>query len=120
MNKIKSLADRLREEMAAPSNVVVPVVAPAAYRKKKDKPAPIATVVQIPEILSLINAYDSTENKSMVHVKLDAQTAKLVGHFKLATGIDNIKLGAFAVKHLFDTHPELKTYIKNFIQNLDL
>lgn len=120
MSKIKSLADQLRDQMAGASSVDLPEKALPIVRKKKIVAKPCVAEVQLPEILSLITAYDSAANKSMMHVKLDAQTAKLVGHFKMATGIDNIKLGAFAVRYLFDTHPELKTYIKNFIQNLEL
>ncbi|MNL67743.1 hypothetical protein D3C87_1923640 [compost metagenome] len=56
----------------------------------------------------------------MVHVKLDDGTAKLVNHFKMATGIDNIRLVAFAVRHLFETNPELKDIIKAYTQNLEL
>lgn len=121
MSKIKSLADQLREQMAEPALVEKNNSAgkPAGKAKKAALPES-SPISEIPDILSLINAYDSTANKSMIHVKLDPQTAKLVGHFKMATGIDNIKLGAFAVKYLFDTHPELKTFIKNFIQNLEL
>lgn len=108
MSEIKSLADQLRNSLSADVKLPVrPVVS-----KAKAKPPP--------EILRQILAYDSSGNKSMVHAKLDAETAKLLGHFKMASGVDNIKLVAFAVRHLFATQPELKTYIKNFIQNLEL
>jgi hypothetical protein len=116
MSKIKSLADQLREQMA------IPAVSPLdmSSRVEPPKSRAIKTLDPLPDIVEQIKGYDSSGNKSMVHVKLDAHTAKLLGHFKMATGVDNIKLGAFAIRYLFDTHPELKTYIKNFIQNLEL
>lgn len=119
MSKIKSLADQLREQMATPG-IGEKISGVPAVKKSRASVLPVKTNELAPDILSLIMAYDSAENKSMIHVKLDANTARLVGHFKMATGIDNIKLGAFAIRYLFDTHPELKTYIKNFIQNLDI
>ena len=123
MSKIKSLADQLREQMETPVPVVksdLPIKPAAPAKPSQKVGAKLVADSGIPEILALIQSYDSSDNKSMLHVKLDAQTAKLVSHFKSATGIDNIKLGAFAVRYLFETHPELKTYIKNYLQNLDL
>lgn len=119
MSKIKSLADQLREQMAVPA--VSPLDRSSQVEHSKNRaPKPAETMDPLPDIVEKIKGYDSSGNKSMVHVKLDAHTAKLLGHFKMATGVDNIKLGAFAIRYLFDTHPELKSYIKNFIQNLEL
>ncbi|MEJ2880398.1 hypothetical protein [Pedobacter sp. GR22-6] len=116
MNEIKSLADQLRHSMASkPRDNLVPVTKTGkkgAALKSSSNPAPL--------ILQEILDYDASKNKAMVHVKLDEETARLLGHFKMATGIDNIKLVAFAVRHLFASQPELKTYIKNFILNFDL
>ncbi len=56
----------------------------------------------------------------MVHVRFDQQTVKLLNQFKMATEVDINKLVAFAVKSLFQNHPELKLIIKHFIQNIEL
>jgi hypothetical protein len=118
MNKIKSLADQLRDRMitAYPEEAVKETV-PVSAKKRK---AIASDVPEYPELIQQIIAYNSSYNKCMVHAKLDANTNQLLGRFKMATGVDHIKLVAFAVKHLFDTQPELKTYIKNYIQNLEL
>lgn len=116
MNEIKSLADKLRHTMTAqPRSIPNP-----ATRSPKKTAALKPDAKPPPPILQEILEYDASKNKAMVHVKLDSDTAKMLGHFKMATGIDNIKVVAFAVRHLFNTQPELKTYIKNFILNFDL
>lgn len=116
MSEIKSLADQLRQTMRAKTahnSITGPPPAKKAARSKPTSKPP-------PQILQEILDYDTSANKSMVHVKLDPDTAKMLSHLKMATGIDNIRLVAFAVRHLFATQPELKTYIKNFILNFDL
>jgi len=74
---------------------------------------------EIPEILADICSYDNSGHKSMVHVRFDAKTVQAMKHFKLATGIDMTRLIGFSVSELFRLHPELKTIIKQFLQNLD-
>jgi hypothetical protein len=56
----------------------------------------------------------------MVHVRFDEKTVRTMNQFKMATRVDVSKLVAFAVKHLLETQPEIKTIIKHFIQNNDL
>lgn len=119
MNKIKSLADQLRDRITAPEKII-PVP-----KSKEPLPVKLQLRKKMPDavksnLLQKILDYDSTSNKAMVHVKLDDDTAKLVAHLKMATGVDNIRLVAFAVKHLFDTNPELKKIIKQYTQNLEL
>jgi len=119
MNKIKSLADQLRDRIATPEQILPsskPKNGLAAHPKIRIKPAKVASS----DLLQQIMEYDSSSNRAMVHVKLDDDTAKLVRHFKMATGIDNVRLGAFAIKHLFDANPELKQIIKQYTQNLEL
>jgi len=55
-----------------------------------------------------------------VHVRFDEKTVQTLNHFKMATGIDVTKLVAFSVQELFERHPELKSIIKQFIQNVTL
>lgn len=119
MNKIKSLADQLRDRIATPEQILpvsIPKKVLPALPKISNKSAKVASSDLIQQMLD----YDSSSNRAMVHVKLDDETAKLVRHFKMATGIDNVRLGAFAIKHLFDTNPELKQIIKQYTQNLEL
>lgn len=119
MNKIKSLADQLRHRITEPEKInSVPkskLSTPAKRILSKKPPDEINS-----DLLQKIRDYDSSLNKTMVHVKLDDDTAKLVAHLKMATGIDNIRLVAFSVKHLFETNPELKKVIKQYTQNLEL
>lgn len=119
MNKIKSLADQLRDRITEPEKVIsAPKSKGALITKVKLKKDPSEETKS--DLLQKIRDYDSSSNKAMVHVKLDEDTAKLVAHLKMATGIDNIRLVAFSVKHLFETNPELKKIIKQYTQNLEL
>lgn len=115
---MKSLADQLREKLVTtPENEKVPGAKkePAAAAKAREKP----TKAVVP-IMEAIAAFDNSQNKTMVHVRFDSKTADTMNKFKMATNIDVTKFVAFAVKNLFETHPELKTIIKQFIQNTEL
>jgi hypothetical protein len=107
MENMKSLADQLREQMGKPGD--------KQFKKLKKAERKLESA-----ILEAILTYDNSLNKSMVHARFDQQTVRLMNQFKLATDIDVTKLVAFAVKHLFETYPELKTIIKQFLQNEDL
>jgi hypothetical protein len=107
MENMKSLADQLREQLVNPTDKQAKKI------KKAEKKLESA-------ILDAILAYDNSLNKNMVHTRFDKQTVRLMNQFKIATDVDVTKLVAFAVKHLFDTYPELKTIIKQFFQNEDL
>jgi len=123
MNNIKSLADQLRSKMAVPD---IPKnskeTLPAKKTKsviKKNEDEKIECGLDF-KILTQIQDYDSKNHKSLVHVRFDEKTAKLLGHFKMATEVDVSKLVAFSVHHLFQEHPELKSIIKQFIQELEI
>jgi len=107
MENMKSLADQLREQLVKPTDKQAKKI------RKAEKKLESA-------ILETILAYDNSDNKSMVHTRFDKQTVRLMNQFKLATDVDVTKLVAFAVKHLFETYPELKIIIKQFFQNEDL
>jgi len=113
MENMKSLADQIRQQLVSPHEKKED----QAVKKTESKPKAKAAV---PEILLAITAYDNSANKSMVHVRFDEKTVKIMNQFKMAAGVDVTRLVAFSVKHLFETHPELKTIIKQFIQNTDL
>lgn len=72
------------------------------------------------KILQEIKAYDTRNHKSMVHVRFDESTAQLLNQFKMATNVDVTKLVAFSVQALFQSHPELKSIIKQFIQKFEV
>jgi hypothetical protein len=111
MENMKSLADRLREELVKPS---------AGNRKAKTvRPGPLAEE-KVHAILEAIQNFDTSLSKSMVHVRFDSRTVDTMNKFKMATNVDVTRFVAFAVKHLFDTHPEIKTIIKNYLQNTEL
>ena len=107
MENMKSLADQLRETLVKPTDKQAKKI------RKAEKKLESA-------ILETILTYDNSDNKSMVHTRFDKQTVRLMNQFKLATDVDVTKLVAFAVKHLFETYPELKIIIKQFFQNEDL
>jgi hypothetical protein len=113
MENMKSLADRLREQLVNP-----------AGKRKKDKLEKASKKVKRHKIesaiLEAILAYDNSENKSLVHARFDEQTVRLMNQFKMAANVDVTRLVSFAVRHLFETYPELKTIIKQFIQNTEL
>lgn len=104
MTKITSLADEIRSRIAEPP-------------KGKNKEAKKAARADA-EILKLLKAYDNSNHKSLVHVRFDEQTVRTLNQFKLATGIDVTRLVAFAVSSLFEQNPELRSIIKQFMQNL--
>ncbi|MFC0513141.1 hypothetical protein ACFFGT_02980 [Mucilaginibacter angelicae] len=114
MENMKSLADQLREQLVKPAVREEKVSAEKPGKKVKSKAKEEAAII------TAILAYDTSGNKSMVHARFDEKTVRTMNQFKMATGIDVTRLVSFAVKHLFDTCPELKTTIKQFIQNTEL
>ena len=108
---MKSLADQIRQQLVKPDaerleNPGSPVSKTPRKPKTKEIPALIADML----------AYDTGNNKNMVHARFDEKTVRTMNQFKMATGIDVSRFVSFAVKHLLDTCPELKTTIKQFIQ----
>jgi len=97
MSEIKSLADQLRNNI-----------------NQQAKPPPV------PEILEKIRKYDNRDHKALMHIRFDGGTIKMLNQFKMATGVDVTKFVAFSVHHLFELHPELKTIIKQFLEQLEL
>jgi hypothetical protein len=112
MSEIKSLADQLRSKIGKPDTPVPPEV-PA--EKKKEKKAAI-----IPPVIELLRAYDLADHKSMVHIRFENQTAQMLHHLKMATGVEVNKVVGYAVKQFMEQHPELKTIIKQHLQKLEL
>lgn len=117
MQKMKTLADQLREELVKPkerqANKDIAETTKAAGKKSRQSG-------KVPAIMEAILNYDNSENKSIVHVRFDEKTVRLMNQFKWATQVDITRFVSFAVKHLFDNNPELKQIIKQFIQNSEL
>lgn len=115
MENMKSLADQIREQLVKPASGE-----PAGHTDKAVKTTGRSKPKELPQIIADIIAYDNSSNKSMVHARFDEKTVRTMNQFKMATGIEVTRLVSFAVKRLFDTCPELKATIKQFIQNNDL
>jgi hypothetical protein len=106
MSEIKSLADQLRSSINKTETVKV--------KPEKKKPP------DIPPILQALRDYDNRNHRSLAHLRFDATTMQTMNQFKMATGVDMTKLVSFAVDEFFVRHPELKTIIKQFFQDLEL
>ena len=111
MNEIKTLADQLRSKMATKGSTEKPA-------KKTSKPEKKLTA--IPDIVEALRAYDVTNHKTLIHARVDAQTAQMIHHLKIATGIEVTRLICFSIRRLFEQNPELKTIIKEHLQNFEL
>lgn len=119
MDKMKSIADQLREKMAKPAEITGETAGGGKEDAQK-KAARKAEKIIESTILKALIAYDTSDNRNMVHVRLDKQTVSLLNKFKMATGVDVTKFVAFSVRHFLDTYPEIKLIIKQFIQNTEL
>lgn len=119
MEKIKSLADQLREKMIKPVEKTGSELAVSNEEMQKKAKKKAEKIIET-TILKALLAYDNSDNKSMAHVRFDKNTLDLMNKFKMATNVDVTKFVAFAVKHFLETYPEIKTIIKQFIQNTDL
>jgi len=56
----------------------------------------------------------------MVHVRFNRQTAQMLHHFKMATGVEVTRLISYAVDKLLELHPEIKVIIKEHLEKFDL
>ena len=109
MSEIKSLADQLRSRMAKPEIVEKPV------KKQKTGKLP-----ETPKIIELLREMNISANKTLMHARFDAQTAQLLHHLKTATGIEVTRVVFYAVKQLLEKHPELKTVVKEHLEQFEL
>ena len=116
MEKMKSLADQLREKMVKPADNPGNDK-PDAVLVKKKKAVEKASKAPDEPILKVLTEYDNSDHKTMVHFRFDKQTVDFLNQFKIATGVDATKFVAYSVRHFINAHPELKTIIKQFIQN---
>lgn len=83
--------------------------------KKLKKQAPAKQQLFIEQIA----CYCEPEQKVMVHVRLNPNTAMLLKQFKLATDIEIQQILAFAIDEFLKLHPELKMIVKQFLQDFN-
>lgn len=84
------------------------------WPKRKKQPASGQVL-----LLEQLIRFEAAEQKTLVHVRLDRDTAMLLKQFKLATGVDIQQVVAFAVYDFLGQHPEFKMMIKQFLQELN-
>ena len=115
------LWDRLRHQQK-PENVTGTKAPPldAGNEIKTTVKTDESEIIIHDTLLKSLWAYDNSDHKSLVRIRFDKQTVDLLIKFKMATGVDMTKFVAFAVSHLFKTHPELKQIIKQYLQNTKL
>ncbi|AYL95315.1 hypothetical protein [Mucilaginibacter celer] len=119
MEKMKSLASQLREQMAKATEKPATEVKNAKAGPSKKATVKGERTIRSPILTELMD-YDNSDHKTMVHFRLDKESADFINKFKIATGVDVTRFVAFAVRHLINNNPELKTVIRQFIQNSSL
>jgi hypothetical protein len=107
MSEIKTLADQLRSKMAGKDTAERPVKKPSKPDKK---------VFDTPDIVEALRAYDVTDHKTLIHARVDAQTAQMIHHLKIATGVEVTRLICYSIHQLFEQNPELKSLIKEHLK----
>ncbi len=118
---IRTLADELRKSISAPKSAIsksvdTVVTSRVSQKKEKSKQQNMDTL----ELISLIQAFDCSANKHMLHPRFDSKTIALLNSFKLTTGIEMNRVISFSIDYLFQNNPQLKTHIKNTLNNLEL
>ena len=134
-NKIKTLGDQLRNVITQPiaEPLVIeekPTIAVTISLSKptneiiEKSPSLTDAIATNPpkDILSSIRdfAYAMDTHPGKLRVRLDENTIRMLNQFKLATGVDMNKTIAFALDRMFNECPELKTIIKQSLENFKL
>ncbi|RZJ68949.1 MAG: hypothetical protein EOO45_14175 [Flavobacterium sp.] len=121
--EMKTLADELRKSIGTgeviPSNKD-PVV--GAKEKKPDANSGTAIPVKgkkVLDIISRIREFDCSDQKHLLHPRIDGRTVALLGRLKLASGLDMNRVIAFSIVYLFERHPEIKSFIKESLENFE-
>src|ERR1700761_2189240 len=109
MREIKSLADQLRGRMAQTGQTETP---PATKKRGK--------LTKTPKIIEQLREIDISANKTLMHARFDAQTAQLLHHLKTATGVEVTRVLFYAVKQLLEQYPEIKTVVKEHLEQFEL
>ncbi len=115
MEKIRSLADQLREEL-----VKEPGEEKGALKRPGKVPRRSGTPNPGQALIDALNEHDNSDHRSLIHVRFDRRTVDTLNRFKMASNIDVTKVVAFAMKEFLEKHPEVKSVIKHFIENAEL
>lgn len=119
--KIRSIADELRRSISAPPvGVEAAETADGEAKPKEKKLKERKAVSTAAGLLEAMTTFDCSGNTHMLHPRLDLRTVKMLNSFKLASGIDMNRVIAFSIHYFFQQHPELKTYIKQSLENFEL
>jgi len=121
--QMKTLADELRKSIGtgevSPSNKD-PVIGMDA--KKPDANSATSVPVKAKkalDIISRIRKFDCSDQKHLLHPRIDGRTVALLGRLKLASGLDMNRVIAFSIVYLFEKHPEIKSFIKESLENFE-
>ncbi|WP_426330091.1 hypothetical protein [Pedobacter sp. R-06] len=118
--KIISIADELRRSITEPADTVLKYTGRTKEVTQKGKGKEKKTINGAIGLLEAMTRFDCSGNTHMLHPRLDVKTVKLLNSFKLASGIDMNRFIAFSIHYIFQQHPELKTYIKQSLENFEL
>lgn len=113
MNEIKSLADELREKIRSGEEGAK---AKNAGKKiiRKDTCHPT-----LEKLFKDIHAHQLTGHEKLL-IRLDDRTTFLLKQLKVSKGIDMNKIISYSIKAFLENNPELTTYIKDSLKNLEL
>lgn len=136
-DKMKTLGDQLRNAIVGKPGIIngngnlpiaeeiqipeLPKEKKASGGKAKDK-STIDQQKPSKDILTSIRefSYSTSTHNDQLRVRLDENTVRMLNQFKFATGIDMNKVIAFSLDKLFAECPELKTIIKQSLENFKL
>lgn len=122
-SQMKSLADELRKRIAT-GEVIPSNKDPVADVKEKKRVATNGNSVSVKgkkalDIISRMREFDCSDQKHLLHPRIDGRTVALLGRLKLASGLDMNRVIAFSIAYLFEKHPEIKSFIKESLENFE-
>jgi len=121
--QMKTLADELRKSIGT-GEVIPSNKDPVVGAKQKNRDAAKADSVSVKgkkvlDIISRIREFDCSDQKHLLHPRIDGRTVALLGRLKLASGLDMNRVIAFSIVYLFENHPEIKVFIKESLENFE-
>ena len=119
MNDIKSLADRLRDQLrtgdAEPSSQPKSKKAPATDGKRGKKQPPANQENATAFFNEILNFQAELTEKSLIRV--DKRTLNLLKRIKLTHGVDMNRFIVYALHQYLSQHPWLSDYINETLKN---
>ena len=121
--QMKTLADELRKSIGT-GEVIPSNKDPVVGASEKKPNASSGTSVSVKgkkalDIISRIREFDCSDQKHLLHPRIDGRTVALLGRLKLASGLDMNRVIAFSIVYLFEKHPEIKSFIKESLENFE-